>query len=200
MPAPPAASTPSRHSRPPPARGPSPGRPPPPPPPQSDLTPQRHLPPVPRVPHTPADPAALPSASHGAGSPPPPPHPPTRLRRDANPPPQQGKRQAHLAAPGLSRSRVRALSAGPFNKESPLRLPPDGARRALRARGLQGALRASAPAECRGPPPGVCAQRWDGSVVLPPPHLGIPFWDKRRCNLFTVLFVFSSPREPSSRK
>lgn len=70
----------------------------------------------------------------------------------------------------------------------------------VRARGLQGALRASALVAWRGPPGPACAQECDGRVVLVPPHLGILFWDKRRCNLFTVLFGVSSPKQESQAK
>lgn len=145
------------------------------------------------------DPATPPSTRHGAGSPPPPPHPPARHRGDAEPQPQQGKPQARLAAPRPLSVGVRPLPRVPSTGSRPSACSPDGARRCA-ARGLQGALRASALVAWRGPPIPACAQECDGRVVLVPPHLGNLFWDKRRCNLFTVLFGVSSPKQESQAK
>lgn len=181
-------STSSRHPYPPPAPGPSPA--PPPPPPQSERTSQQHPPLTPRVPRVPARPRRTPCARHGARSPSPPPHPPARLRRDTEPPPQQGK-PAGGRPPGLSRS-----GSGTSHGSPPLRAVPPPASPRTEPAGRPGAFRAtSAPPPMKGLPTRVCAWECDARVVLVPPHLSIPLWDKRRRNLFIILFGFSSPEQ-----
>lgn len=74
--------------------------------------------------------------------------------------------QARLAAPRPLSVRVRPLPRVPFYWDSPLHPLPETVPADVRARGLQGALRASALVAWRGPPVPACAQECDGRVVL----------------------------------
>lgn len=72
-----------------------------------------------------------PRTRHGAGRPPPPPHPPARLRRDAKPPPQQGKPAGPPAGPRLLSVRLRPFPGVPAAQSRPFacvprRCPPSG--------------------------------------------------------------------------